>query len=90
VTVYGYGRVSTDGQSLCAQLAELKAAKCAKIFQEKLSGARTGEERERADELLRVDESARSELTWLDEQEPEEIKRHRDVEVRKGDSEARS
>ena len=41
MTVYGYARVSTDGQSLSAQLAELKAAKCAKIFQEKISGARS-------------------------------------------------
>src|SRR2546423_2866754 len=41
MTVYGYGRVSTDGQSLSAQLAELKAAKCAKVFQEKVSGARS-------------------------------------------------
>src|SRR3979490_851352 len=38
---YGYARVSTDGQSLAAQLAELKAAKCEKIFQEKISGARS-------------------------------------------------
>jgi hypothetical protein len=35
MTVYGYARVSIDGQSL----SELKAAKCAKIFQEKVSGA---------------------------------------------------
>jgi DNA invertase Pin-like site-specific DNA recombinase len=41
MTVYGYARVSTDGQSLSAQLAELKAAKCLKIFQEKISGARS-------------------------------------------------
>ena len=41
MTVYGYTRVSTDGQSLAAQIAELKAAKCAKIFQEKISGARS-------------------------------------------------
>ena len=41
MTVYGYARVSTDSQSLSAQLAELKAAKCAKIFQEKISGARS-------------------------------------------------
>src|SRR6202049_2601528 len=41
MTVYGYARVSTDGQSLIAQLAELKAAKCEKIFQEKISGARS-------------------------------------------------
>jgi DNA invertase Pin-like site-specific DNA recombinase len=40
MTVYGYARVSTDGQSLSAQLAELKSAKCTKIFQEKISGAR--------------------------------------------------
>ena len=41
MTVYGYARVSTDGQSLSTQLAELKAAKCAKIFQERVSGARS-------------------------------------------------
>src|SRR6202163_826202 len=41
MAVYGYARVSTDGQSLSAQLAELKAAKCKKIFQEKVSGARS-------------------------------------------------
>src|SRR6201981_3489891 len=41
MTVYGYARVSTDSQSLSAQLAELRAAKCAKIFQEKISGARS-------------------------------------------------
>src|SRR5713101_3807774 len=41
MTVYGYARVSTDGQSLAAQLAELKSAKCEKLFQEKVSGARS-------------------------------------------------
>src|SRR5260370_29738500 len=41
MAVYGYARVSTEGQYLCAQLAELKAAKCHKIFQEKISGARS-------------------------------------------------
>jgi DNA invertase Pin-like site-specific DNA recombinase len=41
MAVYGYARVSTDGQSLAAQLAELKAAKCEKIFQEKIGGARS-------------------------------------------------
>jgi low affinity Fe/Cu permease len=35
------------------------------------------------DELLRVDDDARSELIRLDEQEPEVIERHRDKEVRK-------
>jgi low affinity Fe/Cu permease len=33
------------------------------------------------DELLRVDHRARSELTTLDEQEPEAIKKHRDAEI---------
>ena len=41
MSVYGYARVSTDGQSLAAQLTELKEAKCEKIFQEKISGARS-------------------------------------------------
>jgi low affinity Fe/Cu permease len=35
------------------------------------------------DELLRVDDAARSELTQLDEEEPEVIAHHRDEEVRK-------
>jgi low affinity Fe/Cu permease len=35
------------------------------------------------DELLRVDNDARSELTQLDEQEPEAIEQHRDKEVRR-------
>ena len=35
------------------------------------------------DELLRVNNDARSELTQLDEQEPEDIEQHRNEEVRK-------
>jgi len=35
------------------------------------------------DELLRVDTDARSELTRLDEQEPEAIQKHRDLEVQR-------
>jgi DNA invertase Pin-like site-specific DNA recombinase len=39
MTLYGYARVSTDGQSLAAQEAGLKAAGAAKVFAEKVSGA---------------------------------------------------
>src|SRR3954465_5346799 len=38
--VYGYARVSTDGQTPDAQIAQLKAAGAEKIFREKVSGAR--------------------------------------------------
>jgi DNA invertase Pin-like site-specific DNA recombinase len=39
--VYGYARVSTDGQTLEAQLEQLKAAGAIKTFREKVSGARS-------------------------------------------------
>jgi len=39
--LYGYARVSTDGQSLASQHAELHAAACAKVYAEKISGARS-------------------------------------------------
>jgi DNA invertase Pin-like site-specific DNA recombinase len=38
---YGYARVSTRDQDLAAQDAELMAAGCAKVFKEKVSGAKT-------------------------------------------------
>ena len=41
MAVYGYARVSTDGQTLASQDSQLVAAGCGKIFAEKVSGART-------------------------------------------------
>ena len=41
MTIYGYARVSTDGQTLAAQDAALHAAGCAKVYGERQSGAKT-------------------------------------------------
>jgi DNA invertase Pin-like site-specific DNA recombinase len=41
MTTYGYARVSSNGQDLGSQEAELLAAGCAKVFKEKVSGAKT-------------------------------------------------
>lgn len=41
MATYGYARVSTDGQTLTTQQANLREAGCAKIFAEKISGARS-------------------------------------------------
>lgn len=41
MALLGYARVSTDGQSLTAQVAQLKVAGCTEIYREKISGAKT-------------------------------------------------
>ena len=38
---YGYARVSTDGQSVDAQVRQLTKAGCKKVFREVASGAKT-------------------------------------------------
>jgi DNA invertase Pin-like site-specific DNA recombinase len=40
--IVGYARVSIDGQTLDAQQAALREAGCARVFAEKVSGAKTG------------------------------------------------
>ena len=70
MAVFGYARVSTDGQTLASQDAELMAAGCAKVYAEKVSGARTDRvelakamSRIEADDMLivtRLDRLARS------------------------------
>jgi DNA invertase Pin-like site-specific DNA recombinase len=68
--IYGYARVSTDGQSVAAQVAALTAAGAGKVFREVASGAKTDRAQlrlaigqlERGDVLLvtRLDRLARS------------------------------
>lgn len=48
----GYALVSTKGQTLAGQLAELRAAGCVKIYQEKMSGTKT--ERQQLGKLIHV------------------------------------
>ena len=39
--IIGYARVSTDGQTLDAQEAALREARCERVFAEKQSGVKT-------------------------------------------------
>jgi DNA invertase Pin-like site-specific DNA recombinase len=67
---YGYARVSTDGQSVDAQVRQLTRAGCKKVFRETASGAKTDraqlrkalDQLEAADVLMvtRLDRLARS------------------------------
>ena len=68
--IYGYARVSTDGQSVAAQIKQLRAAGAEKIFRETASGAKSDRAQLRralavldADDVLlvtRLDRLARS------------------------------
>jgi len=65
MTVYGYARVSSEGQSLTAQVAELKAAGCQRVFQEKISGARA-DRKQLARLLAELDDADTVIVTRLD------------------------
>lgn len=52
--MFGYARVSTRDQSLNAQVAELTAAGCAKVYREKASGAK-GDRAELAKVIAKLD-----------------------------------
>jgi Resolvase, N terminal domain len=54
VAILGRARVSTNGQELTGQVAELQAAGCSKIYQEKVSGAKTDRAQTNFGMLLRA------------------------------------
>ncbi len=56
--IIGYARVSTQGQNLDAQIAELQAAGCETIYSEKISGAKSDrKEMHRAIDKLQKDDT---------------------------------
>ena len=63
--IYGYARVSTTGQTLDAQLEQLRAEGCAKIYREKQSGARA-ERRELLKLLKRIESGDVVTVTRID------------------------
>lgn len=52
MNVFGYARVSTNGQTLDAQVSQLEAAGCVRVFREKVSGAKA--DRAELKKLLRA------------------------------------
>ena len=63
--IYGYARVSTDGQSVDAQVKQLRAAGAEKVFRETASGAQT-DRRELARALKSLGEGDTLLVTRLD------------------------
>ena len=64
MAIYGYARVSTDGQSLRSQTEALQGVGCARIFAEKISGAYS--DRPQVCKLDRLARSTRDLLNTLD------------------------
>ena len=63
--IYGYARVSTDGQSVDAQVRQLHAAGCAKVFRETARGTQTARA-ELAKALAKLDAADVLMVTRLD------------------------
>jgi DNA invertase Pin-like site-specific DNA recombinase len=63
--LFGYARVSTRDQDLALQVSELAAAGCAKVFKEKVSGAKT-DRPELAKVIRRLEEGDVLVVTRLD------------------------
>jgi DNA invertase Pin-like site-specific DNA recombinase len=64
--IYGYARVSTDGQSVDAQVKQLRAAGAEKVFRETASGATKTERRELARALRALGDGDTLLVTRLD------------------------
>jgi DNA invertase Pin-like site-specific DNA recombinase len=58
--IYGYARVSSDGQSLDAQVKQLHAAGAEKVFRETASGAKT----DRGHLRRSLDQLAKGDVRW--------------------------
>ena len=63
--IYGYARVSTDGQSVDAQVKQLRAAGAEKVFRETASGAQTNRA-QLARALAQLDKGDVLTVTFLD------------------------
>jgi DNA invertase Pin-like site-specific DNA recombinase len=66
MTMYGYARASTDGQTLVAQDAALRAHGVAKVYSEKVSGASTANRKALAQALKALREGDVLVVTRLD------------------------
>jgi low affinity Fe/Cu permease len=82
VLVYSFLWLSFDRKSFDFNAVATLAVWVMTLFIQRANRRDTLALHAKLDELLRVDNRARSELTQLDEHEPEVIEAHRDQEVR--------
>jgi hypothetical protein len=78
---YGYARVSTDGQSVDAQVRQLTKAECKKVFREVASGAKT----DRAQLRRLLDQLAPGDVLTVNAARPPGAIHPRPVEHSRGD-----